>query len=168
MNLTTRPQTKKPHLSTPDRDSNLDLLVIGKLVHCESSVLDQVAAEVLIISITSDSCRSHDLMYEYMKVDQRKCIRTCMEGEWNRDLPVLGSLVYCENSALDHVATNGLVCVTLMLEWTANDGEIGVRSPIGYTEVFYSSVVFHPTNSDTFLSKIQPSSFLTHRCNVDE
>nr|CAD7265078.1 unnamed protein product [Timema shepardi] len=36
---------KKPTLSTPKQDSNLDLLIIGSLVYCENSVLDLTATE---------------------------------------------------------------------------------------------------------------------------
>nr|CAD7441485.1 unnamed protein product [Timema bartmani] len=40
---------KKPTLRTPDRDSNLDLPIIGSLVYCDGSALDHAATEV-------DSC----------------------------------------------------------------------------------------------------------------
>nr|CAD7459209.1 unnamed protein product [Timema tahoe] len=35
----------KPTLSTPNRDSNLDLPIINSLVYCESSTLDHVTTE---------------------------------------------------------------------------------------------------------------------------
>nr|CAD7575645.1 unnamed protein product [Timema californicum] len=41
----------KTSLSTPNRDSNLDLPVIGSVVYCESSAIDHVATEVLIVSL---------------------------------------------------------------------------------------------------------------------
>nr|CAD7403836.1 unnamed protein product [Timema poppensis] len=45
----------KTALGTPDRDSNLDLPVIGSLVYCESSVLDHAATEAVspVISVTT-------------------------------------------------------------------------------------------------------------------
>nr|CAD7461060.1 unnamed protein product [Timema tahoe] len=118
---------------------------------------------ILIISIKSDSCRSHDFMYEYTKVDRVAFMRLrytsyrnttvalfivsfcfiapCLTVQFmgictsyvselgmrkvefrgnvsvlawresghpfrNSDLPIFVSLVYCENSVLDHVATN--------------------------------------------------------------
>nr|CAD7571661.1 unnamed protein product [Timema californicum] len=36
---------EKNTLSTPNRDSNLDLPIIGSLVHCESSSLDHTATK---------------------------------------------------------------------------------------------------------------------------
>nr|CAD7456793.1 unnamed protein product [Timema tahoe] len=41
----------RKNLNTPDRDSNLDLPIIGSLVYCESSALDHVASEASLIPI---------------------------------------------------------------------------------------------------------------------
>nr|CAD7456927.1 unnamed protein product [Timema tahoe] len=56
-------------------------------------------------------------------------------------LPVIGSLVYCESSALDYAATEAEIPITrvsdrivqgviLVLDWPADDEEIGVRIPV--------------------------------------
>ncbi|CAG2063008.1 unnamed protein product, partial [Timema podura] len=56
-----KPARGKTTLSTPDRDSNLDLPVIGCLVYCESSALDQAAnkAEDDISDPDQNGTRSH-------------------------------------------------------------------------------------------------------------
>nr|CAD7585837.1 unnamed protein product [Timema genevievae] len=41
------PPQGKTNLSTPGRDSNLNLLVLGSLVYCESEALDHAATEVV-------------------------------------------------------------------------------------------------------------------------
>nr|CAD7596933.1 unnamed protein product [Timema genevievae] len=41
----------RKNLNTPDRDSNLDLPIVGSLVYCESSALDHVASEASLIPI---------------------------------------------------------------------------------------------------------------------
>nr|CAD7570766.1 unnamed protein product [Timema californicum] len=64
-----------------------------------------------------------------------KCQRTILERsplvkhlDSNLDLPVIGSLVYCESRALDHAATKaGTPVLFIYLCSTAEDGEIEVR-----------------------------------------
>nr|CAD7260199.1 unnamed protein product [Timema shepardi] len=50
--------------SSPDQDSNLDLPVLSSRAQHDK--------RLLIISIKSDKCRSHDLTYEYVKVEREE------------------------------------------------------------------------------------------------
>nr|CAD7451893.1 unnamed protein product [Timema tahoe] len=85
--------------SSPDRDSKLDLPVLGGLAQ-------------------------HDWRVSQLRHRGRECARICVEGEWknylgktttstsdldsNPDLPVIGSPAYCESDALYHSATKEL------------------------------------------------------------
>nr|CAD7405748.1 unnamed protein product [Timema cristinae] len=116
-------------LSTPNRDSNLDLPVIGSLVHYESSAIDQAATEMVssfnnVIKFSRMRITTPQTLlktYAWLRLGggERKCSCTCVERKWrnilettlstpDRDLPVIGSLVYCKSSTLDHVATDDL------------------------------------------------------------
>nr|CAD7445836.1 unnamed protein product [Timema bartmani] len=87
----------------------------------------------------------------------RKCHRICMELRWkiilekttlstpvedsNLGLPIIGSLVYCENSALDHRATKA----ELMCAWlTANNGEMWFDPGRVYKRVEYAKLFKYP------------------------
>nr|CAD7437665.1 unnamed protein product [Timema bartmani] len=104
----------KPTPSSPDLDSSLDLSVLSSLDQHETSALANYATEAgrRIIILTNYTC--------VLGMRKRKCTCICGEGQWktilekntistpdrdsNLDLPVIGSLVYWERSALDHVA----------------------------------------------------------------
>nr|CAD7460708.1 unnamed protein product [Timema tahoe] len=63
---------EKNTLSTPDRDSNLDLPVIGSLVYCESSALDHAATEAG---------------------------KSCRKRKWRTDLPATSVIITYHNEA---------------------------------------------------------------------
>nr|CAD7256149.1 unnamed protein product [Timema shepardi] len=87
---------EKTTLSIPNRDLNLDLPVIGNLACCESEALDHAAIEAGYINFKVETCR-HTIFCDVTDTDEF--------GGSNYDLPVISSLVYCEGSALEHVAT---------------------------------------------------------------
>nr|CAD7443747.1 unnamed protein product [Timema bartmani] len=64
---------EKITLSTQDRDSNLDLPVIGSLVHCESSALDHAATKAgsLTAGCLADDMRSHPTHFSSKGVKSR-------------------------------------------------------------------------------------------------
>nr|CAD7258882.1 unnamed protein product [Timema shepardi] len=58
------PESGKPFwkivLNTPDQDANLNLPVIGSLVYCESSALDHVASEMVLLNENGDATLTGD------------------------------------------------------------------------------------------------------------
>nr|CAD7447226.1 unnamed protein product [Timema bartmani] len=52
-------------LSTPERDSNLNLPAIGGKVHCESSGIDHAATELIIAEQYNDYDYSHEDVFLY-------------------------------------------------------------------------------------------------------
>nr|CAD7423288.1 unnamed protein product [Timema monikensis] len=64
-----KPFRNPPPPSSSDRDSNLNLPVLSSQAQHETSALANYVTEaVLMISIKSDSSRSHDLTYEHVKI----------------------------------------------------------------------------------------------------
>nr|CAD7449008.1 unnamed protein product [Timema bartmani] len=111
------------HLSTPDLDSNSDLLAICSLVYCESSALDHADTKCIIGCImTETGVVRWKRAYEAkgLGFDSRvQCIIGCIMTEMgvctllglNPDLPTIGNLIYRESSTLDHVATEEVIRV---------------------------------------------------------
>nr|CAD7428629.1 unnamed protein product [Timema monikensis] len=83
----------KTTLGTLDRDSNLNLPVIGSLVYCVSSAIDIVATEA---AYGTTDWKKHGIHFDRLY---------CNWAGSNPDLPVFGSLIQHETSLLDHVVT---------------------------------------------------------------
>nr|CAD7600202.1 unnamed protein product [Timema genevievae] len=156
-------ESGKTTLSTPDRDSNLDLPVIGTPVDCESSALDHVATEVGE-SVADTSTSSPDMVGPVSPCvkTERDSVRsspspahrdsdstgyqrqTNQQDGWKEDeKPHSGTTL--PSTSVDpksDVLTSDLILsfrtspdsvlgesrrVTLVLDWPARDGKIGVR-----------------------------------------
>nr|CAD7394280.1 unnamed protein product [Timema cristinae] len=89
----------------------------GALLIVSFTPINPLHHNVFILSKKSDSCRSHDLTYEYVKEvylhlcggrvgnNFGKITFSTPDRDFNLDLPIICSLVYCESSTLDHAAT---------------------------------------------------------------
>nr|CAD7462700.1 unnamed protein product [Timema tahoe] len=89
----------KTNPSKPNRDSKPDLSVIGRPVQHESDTLDHSATE-----------EGYKDVYPHFlgkRVEDHfgKTTLSTPNRDSNIDLPVIGSLVYCKSSALDHADT---------------------------------------------------------------
>nr|CAD7443745.1 unnamed protein product [Timema bartmani] len=78
----------KPTLTTPDRDSNLVLPVIGSLVYCESSALDHAATEAgylsyALMAISPSRARAKSCCIVVKRPPQRDCPLREVDG-WYR------------------------------------------------------------------------------------
>nr|CAD7587560.1 unnamed protein product [Timema genevievae] len=89
--------------SIANQYSNTDFPIIGNLVHYVSDTLDHTAtvAPSYPSKPPSDITESEEI---WQQLTERTKIKT-PNRDSNLDLPVIGCLVYCETSALDHAAT---------------------------------------------------------------
>nr|CAD7411773.1 unnamed protein product [Timema cristinae] len=83
--------------SSPERDLNLDLPILGSLAQHETSALANHSTEAGIVSAFAWK----EIGIPFWK----KIILNTPEHDWNLDLPVISSLVYCESSALGYGQT---------------------------------------------------------------
>nr|CAD7441952.1 unnamed protein product [Timema bartmani] len=80
-------QFVKTTLSTPDRDSNLNLPVIGILVYCESSALAHVATEAMNVS-------------KFQKFDELPLLLPVFQVTGHPDGPTLESMLHVQRVEL--------------------------------------------------------------------
>nr|CAD7402817.1 unnamed protein product [Timema poppensis] len=88
----------KTTLSSPDRDSNLDLPVLSSQAQHDKRVsqLRHRGGEVIFVgSVLTFTWRDSEKPFW-------KTILSTPDRDSNLNLPIIGSLVYCESSALDH------------------------------------------------------------------
>nr|CAD7408708.1 unnamed protein product [Timema poppensis] len=93
----------KNTFSTRSRDSNLDLPVIGSLVYCESGTLDHAAIE---LSGTLETRSYPHFSGERVEHHLVQTTHSIPDRDSNLDLPVINSLVCCDNRAFKRDPSN--------------------------------------------------------------
>nr|CAD7409421.1 unnamed protein product [Timema cristinae] len=104
---------RKNHPSSPDRDSNLDLPVLSSQAQHDKRVSQLIYRGGLPIlaleanKIRNVECRRLECIFAWRESGKTLSNKTLSlpDQDLTFDLPVIGSLVYRESSALDHVAT---------------------------------------------------------------
>nr|CAD7569642.1 unnamed protein product [Timema californicum] len=159
--------------TTPNRDANLDLPVIISVVYCENSALDHATTEKGSVPGFT-CCESENHL--------GKTTLSTPNRDANLDFPVIISVVYCENSALDHATTEkgnsgGRVIPVLVLVCLIPQWQQTTAMPQGIADVFEepsigpspepqppSEIPNEPTTSRPEVDFICPHQNTTSKC----